>query len=245
MIEHKIKHSPSCDEVKIRMVKLIPIDDKRYILNGRMWKRFKSKRKKTELDQDAKNYSKLSYILEKAVRHWTKSSDKRVLYWEEYDEEGKIVGSKVGGKKSNWKRQYMEIDFITEIEENNIIVGEFKTQLLNSQGHRSKLAQQFERRKNLLSCVPNLKFEFVGITAMVEQSEGYTQKDGSFVPLVLQEFKEDFFENDSIIDRETKKFEIKKIKLSAKDLIDYGIKNNIIEDKELLEDVYRWIEEKN
>lgn len=242
MIEHIIKHSPNSNEVKIRMVKLIPINDKRYILNGKMWKKFKSKRKKTKLDQNSKNFSKLSYLLERSVRHWTKSSNNRVLYWEEYDDEGKIVGSKVGGKKSNWKRQYMEIDFVTEIEKNNIIIGEFKTQLLNIQGHRNKLAQQFERRKNLLNCVPDLKFEFVGITAMVEKSEGYYQKDGGFVPLVLHEFKEEFFENDKFLDNTTKDFQIKKIKISAKDLFEYGIKNNIIEDKELLNEVYQWIE---
>jgi hypothetical protein len=157
------------------------------------------------------------------------------------DIEDKIVGFKCG-QSGKWKRQYMEIDFITELEENNIIVGEFKTQLLNSQGHRSKLAQQFERRMNLLSCVPDLKFEFLGITAMVEKSEGYTQKDGDFVPLVLQEFKEEFFETEKVVDKATKDFEISKIKLSAKDIFEYGIKNNVFEERELLEEVYKSIE---
>ena len=224
MQEYNIKYKNST--VLIRKVKLVSIHDKKYLKYEKDWTSYKSRKypkDKKELDIDTKNCINISFSLENIIRKWVGSSDNRILCWEEFD--GCV-----------WRRQYTEMDFVTELGNNNIIVGEIKTQLINNQQYKNNMNNQFERRKSFLDCT-DLKYNFVGITALVDKSDGYLTKGNIFTPTTLHDFNDDFFKNEKIVESN-----ISKIKLSAEKLIDYGIRNNIIDNDDLLKDVYLWID---
>jgi len=227
-MEHKILYNKN--EILVRNIKLIDIDDPIYVESEKHFRnkrlnikeRLRKKGIEPSTDYSLRNYEHLTILLEKIVNHWVKSSNKRILYWEEF-------------YKDKWDYRFMEIDFVIEKDE-TIFIGEVKTQL--TKGSKNNLSTQIRNRRNLLNCL-DTKFEYMGILVLVDNSV-YIDDNGEEKTPIVDKFQKNIFDTESVefcIDD----FKILKSRIHVEDIFNYGIENNIVINHNLLNEVYEEI----
>jgi hypothetical protein len=208
-----IKFKCNSEFHRIRNVKLLQTSDPDYHIYKN--KIIEYKRQKRPIDSVPNNslrkFEKMSGLFEKCIFHWSKSSKQRILYWEEL-------------KYNKWKKMYSEIDFVLNDNKEKIIIGEVKTKL----SIKSNCPINLYKRYNLLKCIKGLDVQCYYVKIHLD-------KDIEIKDMSNVSFND--MKNIDIIQNDTTLL-IKSIEFSAKEVFDYGIKENIITDETFLDSVY-------
>jgi hypothetical protein len=223
---YSVQYNYNSPPVKVRNVRLICSDDPDFIYHNKRASELRRQRRlsTTIPDNSLRSFEILSVLLEKSIFNWTNSSKQRIIQWEEY------------GYK-NWKIKYAEVDFITEKEKNIFLVGEVKTTLEINHHHQNRGFQQLLKIKNLLQCIPDIKYELFLIRIFLIKNSCYN----------ISEFESDLF-NTIIVEKQhpiVPDFSIKICHLFGDDVFNYGIKNEIIKDPNLMKKALNELQYKN
>lgn len=213
MKEYNIKYSFNSILYKVRNVKLIYTNDPKFIEYTKNIVIKKRNLKKYDRDDSLRKYEKISSLFEKCIFHLAKSSEKRIIYWEEYN-------------SGYWNERYLELDIVIE-KDNKLIIGEVKTKYDILQESKLKLF----KRNSLLKCITNnIDYYYIRIILNKNLEKNLSNKNINEIDFFKIETEDYSYYNANIL--------IKKMTLKAEEVFLYGLINNIIYDDNFLNNVY-------
>lgn len=214
MKEYNIKYSFGSKIYTVRNVKLIYINDPKFIAHTKsIIKRRRDENPTSDRDDSLRQYENMSLIFEKCIFHWMKSSYKRVIFWEEYN-------------NGYWNERYLELDIVVE-NGDKLIVGEIKTK--NSVLQKSSL-KSFKRNSLLKCIVDDYDFYYIKIRLNKELEKRIPTKNINEIDFREIETKDCMSFNKDVL--------LKEITLKGEEVFYYGLKNNIIYNEKFLDMVY-------